>query len=80
LFISTTPGVLSTQPAAPPARRLTVGYVVTTGPNGSIFVTIRRGVKLEEVDNVQSSGWVANDLIRYDGSVFKPVRITADME
>lgn len=80
LFISSTPGVLSTQPQASPGRRVTVGYVVTTGTNGSIFVTIRRGLTFFELDNVQSSGFTANDLARYNGSVFVPVRITADME
>jgi hypothetical protein len=52
LFISTTPGVIATFPAVSPARRVTVGYVVTTGTNGSIFVTVRRGLTVNELDNV----------------------------
>jgi hypothetical protein len=52
LFISTTPGVVATFPAVSPARRVTVGYVVTTGVNGSIFVTVRRGLTVNELDNV----------------------------
>jgi len=56
LYISTMPGVLSTQPAAPPGRRVTIGYVVTTGNEGSIFVTVRRGLRVSEIDNVFESG------------------------
>jgi hypothetical protein len=52
LFISTTPGVVATFPAVSPARRVTVGYVVTTGQNGSVFVTVRRGLTVNELDNV----------------------------
>jgi hypothetical protein len=52
LFISTTPGVVATFPAVSPARRVTVGYVVTTGVQGSIFVTVRRGLTVNELDNV----------------------------
>jgi hypothetical protein len=33
-----------------------------------------------DLSDVQGTGWVANDLLRFDGSIFKPVRITADME
>jgi hypothetical protein len=80
LFASTTPGVLSTVPAAPPNRRVTYGYVVTTGVQGSVFVTIRRGLRMQELDNVAESGFTANDLLRFDGSIFQPVRVTADME
>ena len=80
LFASTTPGVLSTVPAAPPNRRVTYGYVVTTGVQGSVFVTIRRGLRMQELDNVAETGFTANDLLRFDGSIFQPVRLTADME
>jgi hypothetical protein len=54
LFISTTPGVLSATPAASPGRRVTVGYVVVKGTQGAIFVTIRRGLWLREVDDVEA--------------------------
>ena len=63
LFISSTPGVLSTQPQASPGRRVTVGYVVTTGANGSIFVTVRRGVSFNEVDDVDVTGAAQGDLL-----------------
>ena len=68
LFISTTPGVLSTQPATSPGRRVTVGYVVTTGNNGSIFVTVRRGVTLDECDNVLITNPQVGDVLTYDGT------------
>jgi hypothetical protein len=70
LFASTTPGVLSTVPAAPPNRRITYGYVVTTGVQGSVFVTIRRGLKLDECDNVLISNPQAGDVLVFDGSVW----------
>jgi hypothetical protein len=72
LFASTTPGVLSTVPAAPPNRRVTYGYVVTTGVQGSVFVTIRRGLRVQELDNVAESGFTTGDYIKFDGSVFQP--------
>jgi hypothetical protein len=65
LFISSTPGVLSTQPQASPGRRVTVGYVVTTGPNGSIFVTVRRGLSVNELDNVHAPSPTDGQVLRY---------------
>jgi hypothetical protein len=66
LFISSTPGVLSTQPQASPGRRVTVGYVVTTGAQGSIFVTVRRGLTVNELDNVLATNPPNGSVIRYD--------------
>jgi hypothetical protein len=65
LFISSTPGVLSTQPQASPGRRVTVGYVVTTGNNGSIFVTVRRGLTVNELDNVLAANPADGQVLRY---------------
>jgi len=67
LFISTTPGVLSNQPPVSPARRVTVGYVVTKGTQGSIFVTIRRGLWLREIDDVSVESPASGDTIIFDG-------------
>ena len=71
LFISTTPGVVATFPAVSPSRRVTVGYVVTTGTNGSIFVTIRRGLTVQELDNVVISNPQAGDVLTFDGTVWR---------
>ena len=65
LFISTTPGVLSTVPAASPGRRVTVGYVVTTGAQGSIFVTVRRGLTVNELDNVLTASLLDGQVLRW---------------
>jgi hypothetical protein len=65
LFISSTPGVLSTQPQASPGRRVTVGYVVTTGTQGSIFVTVRRGLSVNELDNVHAPSPTDGQVLRY---------------
>jgi len=65
LFISSTPGVLSTQPQASPGRRVTVGYVVTTGTNGAIFVTVRRGLTVNELDNVLAASPTDGQALRY---------------
>jgi len=67
LFISSTPGVLSTDPQPSPGRRVTVGYVVTTGTQGSIFVTIRRGLAVDELDNVTAPSPGDGDVLVYDG-------------
>jgi len=71
LFVSTTPGVLATFPAPSPARRITVGYVVTTGQNGAIFVTVRRGLTVEELDNVTITNPQAGDVLTFDGTVWR---------
>jgi hypothetical protein len=65
LFISSTPGVLSTQPAPSPGRRVTVGYIVKTGTNGAIFVTVRRGLKVDELDNVSAPAPTNGQVIRW---------------
>jgi hypothetical protein len=70
LFISTTPGVVATFPAVSPARRVTVGYVVTTGQNGSVFVTVRRGLTVNELDNVILTDPQPGDVLTFDGSVW----------
>jgi hypothetical protein len=68
LFISSTPGVLSTQPQASPGRKVTVGYVVTTGAQGSIFVTIRRGLTVNELDDVLATNPTDGQLLRYSAA------------
>jgi hypothetical protein len=74
LFISTTPGVVATFPAVSPARRVTVGYVVTTGVNGAIFVTVRRGLTVNELDNVLAAAPSPDDVLQWDGSVWRNVQ------
>jgi hypothetical protein len=71
LFISTTAGVIATFPATSPARRVTIGYVVTTGANGTIFVTVRRGIKLAEADDVIVTNPQAGDILTFDGTVWR---------
>jgi hypothetical protein len=68
LFISTTPGVVATFPAVSPARRVTVGYVVTTGVNGAIFVTVRRGLKVNELDDVSVPSPTDGQALVFDAS------------
>jgi hypothetical protein len=74
LFISTTPGVVATFPAVSPARRVTVGYVVTTGANGAIFVTVRRGLTVNELDNVLAAAPSPDDVLQWDGTVWRNVQ------
>jgi len=79
LFISTTPGVIATFPAVSPARRVTVGYVVTTGVNGAIFVTVRRGLTVNELDNVLAANPSNGQALVWNaaGSVWQPGAIDA---
>jgi hypothetical protein len=79
LFISTTPGVVATFPAVSPARRVTVGYVVTTGQNGAIFVTVRRGLTVNELDNVIAPSPSNGQALVFDASagVWQPGAIDA---
>ena len=74
LFISTTPGVLATFPATSPARRVTVGYVVTTGVQGAVFVTVRRGLLVQELDNVLADAPTVDDVLQWDGTVWRNVQ------
>ena len=78
LFISSTPGVLATFPAASPARRVTVGYVVTVGTQGAIFVTVRRGLTVNELDNVLAASPSDGQTLTWDNTqgVWKPVTPT----
>jgi hypothetical protein len=82
LFISSTPGVLSTDPQPSPGRRVTVGYVVTTGTQGSIFVTIRRGLSVNELDNVTAPSPDDGDVLTYDaaGGVWEPVPSSGNLD
>ena len=69
LFVGATPGSLSTVPPEAPARRLSVGYLVTkSATQGRVFVTIKRGVKVDEIDDVQIDSITEGDVIRYDSS------------
>ena len=69
LFVGATPGSLSTVPPEAPARRLSVGYLVTKNINtGRIFVTIKRGVKVDEIDDVEIESITEGDVIRYDAT------------
>jgi hypothetical protein len=78
LFISSTPGVLATFPAPSPARRVTVGYVVTVGTQGAIFVTVRRGLTVNELDNVLAASPADGQTLTWDNTqgVWKPVTPT----
>lgn len=68
LFISDTPGVIATFPQPSPGRRVTVGYVVTTGNEGSIFVTVRRGLTVNELDNVLAGSPTDGQTLAYNAS------------
>lgn len=66
LFVGPTPGSLSPIPPESPARRLSVAYVVTRNPtNGILFVTLKRGVKMEEIDDLEVENLQDKDLLRY---------------
>ena len=70
LFVSETPGVLSNTPPAKPFRQLSVGYVVDPKPNGTMFVLIRRGSRLDEDDNVVITDPQAGDVLVFNGTVW----------
>jgi hypothetical protein len=68
VFVSATPGALTTTVPTAPARKVTVGYVVTTGTEGSIFITVRRSRRVDELDNVNAAGPANGQVIRYVGA------------
>lgn len=71
LFVGETPGSLTTTPPDAPARRLTLGYLVTKSVNqGRIFVSIRRGLRVEEIDNVQITNPQVGDVLRFNGTIW----------
>jgi len=54
LFVGETPGSLTNVAPTSPARRLSIGYVVTVNANiGQICVSLRRGLRLNEIDDVE---------------------------
>jgi hypothetical protein len=64
VYVSATPGVLTTVEPEAPARKVLVGYVVTTGANGSIFVTVRRSRRVQELDDVHAPSPSPGQVIR----------------
>jgi hypothetical protein len=78
LYITGTPGVLATFPQPSPGRRVLVGYVITTGQNGSIFVTVRRGLTVNELDNVLAPAPTDGQTLTWDNTqgVWVPVTPT----
>ena len=69
LYVGETPGSLTSVEPTAPARRLTVGYVVTKNTNiGQIFVTLRRGVRVNEIDDVEITSLTDKDILRYSNT------------
>ena len=85
IFVSATPGVMTTVVPEAPGRKVTVGYVVTTGTNGSIFVTVRRSRRVQELDDVHAPSPLAGQVIRrnpgntrYENVTLGPSDVGAD--
>jgi hypothetical protein len=68
VFVSPTPGVLTTTVPTAPARKVLVGYVVTTGASGSIFITVRRSRRVDELDNVNAPSPSDKTGLRYNAA------------
>jgi hypothetical protein len=47
---------------------VTVGYVVTTGTQGAIFVTVRRGLTVNELDNVLATGPTDGQVLAFNAT------------
>jgi hypothetical protein len=69
LFVGPTPGSLSTVEPEAPARRLSVGFLVTKNSSiGKIFVRVSRGVRVPEIDDVQIASLADRDILQYVAS------------
>jgi hypothetical protein len=69
LFVGPTPGSLSTVEPDAPARRLSVGFLVTKNSSiGKIFVRVSRGVRVPEIDDVQIASLADRDILQYVAS------------
>ena len=79
LFVGATPGSLTATEPPPGVRRLVVGYVVTVNnAQGQIFVTLRRGLRLSEVDDTDIDTPADGQSLVYDDGLWKNQQLTAD--
>jgi len=64
LYLSTTPGQLTTTAPAAPAHTVRIGWVRSVNANtGSIYIKVDNGYELDELHNVLISGTVANNSV-----------------
>jgi hypothetical protein len=73
-------GLTPTRPAAPAWKTIVALVVTRSAQVGALQVRPTFGSSLANDELVEFNGITAGDLLRYDGTVFRPVRITADME
>ena len=79
LFVGATPGSLSATPPPPGERRLIVGYAVTINPSqGQLFVTLRRGLRVSEIDDTDIDTPADGETLVYDDGLWKNEQLTAD--
>lgn len=77
LWLDTTPGGFThTKPTAP-IHAVLVGYVITKKNNGTIFVKIQNGYELGELHDVSTQGKAAQDILRYNGTIWQPGKDTS---
>jgi hypothetical protein len=77
--------IVSVGVQGPPGVRGPAGEAgVVSGVSPIVYNDVSKSVSfsggLSVLSDVDLSGLSLNDLLRYNGSVFRPVRITADME
>lgn len=71
LFVGPTPGSLTATPPPPGVRRLIVGYAVTINPSqGQLFVTLRRGLRVSEIDDTDITTPANGEVLRFDNGLW----------
>jgi hypothetical protein len=67
VWLSTTPGGLTSAPPVGPNSKVSVGYVVRSHATvGSFFVKVEIGIAVEEIDDIVLTGLANNDLLMYN--------------
>jgi len=72
LFVGPTPGSLTATPPPPGVRRLVVGYAVTINPaQGQLFVTLRRGLRVSEIDDTDITAPDDGEVLQFQGGLWQ---------
>ena len=77
LWLDTVPGGWTHTKYYAPVHSVLVGYVITAKNNGTIFIKVQNGYELNELHNVNVQSALAQDILRYNGTIWQPGKDTS---